>query len=475
MSLADVAEIRPPENIEAEQQLLGALLIRNDQYERVADIVRPEDFADAIHGRIFGTMAKLIERGQSATPVTLKPLFEADEMMREIGGAEYIGRLAGSVLTVINAEDYARTILDMARRRRLIELAQDLIAEAATPDIERTSETIIEAAERRLCEIAETAGERGPVTIETPLDEALAEAEEAYKNQGKIIGVPTGLADLERRLGGLRAGELIILAGRPGMGKTTCAKTVALEAARAGHTVVIFSLEMPRKAIGQWLLADMTGISADRQRRGDLMPNDFDRLLSARQGLAELPLIIDDTPGLTIPAIRARARRIKRRRGLGLLVVDHLGLVSASRRAQDNGETAATTETSNALKRLSKELDVPVVALCQLNRAVESRDTKRPGLSDLRQSGAIEQDADIVLMVYRPEYYLQREQPERRPAEADDKFATRMADWEARLKEAKGICELIVAKNRSGPQGIVKVHFNPDRSRVENLSSMVLV
>jgi replicative DNA helicase len=474
----------PPYNTEAEQALLGAMLINNTTYLRVSEFLQPEHFGNAVHGRIFAAIGKLLERGQIANPVTLKNLFDQDGALTEIGGAQYLARLAGAAVTIINAEDYGRAVHDLYLRRELITLGEDVVNDAFRQDLDDPALEQIERAEKKLFELA-TAGEpeSGFRVFGTALTSAILNAEAAFKRNGKTVGVATGFVDLDRKLGGLHPSDLVVLAGRPAMGKTSLATNIAFWAARNykpshahelrkmaedGAVVGFFSLEMSAEQLATRILAEESGVSSDRIRRGDVGHEDFDKFVQASQRLAAVKLFIDDTPALSVAALRTRARRLMRQQGLGLIIVDHLQLLRPSNqvRAQDN-RVQEISEITRGLKALAKELNVPVLALSQLSRAVEQREDKRPMLADLRESGSIEQDADVVMFIFREEYYLSRE-PSRRPDEAESKFSERYQDWRERLEKVHGLTEIIIAKQRHGPIGTVKLHFEPETTKFDN-------
>jgi replicative DNA helicase len=474
----------PPYNTEAEQALLGAILINNAAYLRVSEFLQPEHFGNAMHGRIFAAIGKLIERGQIANPVTLKNLFDQDGALTEIGGAQYLARLAGAAATIINAEDYGRAVHDLYLRRELITLGEDVVNDAYRQDLEDSPRAQIERAEKKLFDLATTGqAERGFQVFSAALTDAITSAEAAFKRSGKTVGLATGFIDLDRKLGGLHRSDLVILAGRPSMGKTSLATNIAFSSARAykaghasdgrkvaedGAVVGFFSLEMSAEQLATRILSEVSGVASDRIRRGDVSREDFDKFVQATQQLASLPLFIDDTPALTVSALRTRARRLKRQQGLGLVVVDHIQLLrpSTQLRVIEN-RVQEISDLTRSLKALAKELDVPVLALSQLSRAVEQREDKRPILADLRESGSIEQDADVVMFIFREEYYLSRE-PTRRPDEAESKFSERYQEWRERLEKIHGLGEIIVAKQRHGPIGTVKLRFDAETTKFEN-------
>jgi len=482
---ADTPYRTPPHNTEAEQALLAAILVNNAGYHRVSEFLLPEHFAEGVHGRIFAAIGKLIERGQIANPVTLKNLFDQDSALQEIGGAEYLVRLARSVVTIINAEDYGRTIYDLHLRRQLITLGEDVVNEAFAHDLERGAPAQIEAAEKRLFDLAMTGQiERGFRAFEGALTDAILMAEAAFKRSGRTTGVATGFSDLDKLLGGLHPSDLIVLAARPSMGKTALATNIAFHAARNykplktpdgktkaedGAVVGFFSLEMSSEQLATRILSEESGVSSHLIRRGDVSNEDFDKFVQTSQLLANLPLFIDDTPAPTIAAIRTRARRLQRQRGLDLVIVDYLQLLRGTGEGSSSeNRVQEISEITRGLKALAKELDVPVLALAQLSRAVEQREDKRPLLSDLRESGSIEQDADVVMFIFREEYYLQRSEPVQRPDESLEKFGDRHDRWKEQCDRAYGKAEILVAKQRHGPIDNVLLRFEGKTTKFSN-------
>jgi replicative DNA helicase len=483
----DAAYRSPPANIEAEQALLGAILVNNAAFHRVAEFLRPEHFAEGVHGRIFAAIAKLIERGQIANPVTLKNLFDQDGALQEIGGAQYLARLAAAVVTIINAEDYGRTIHDLHLRRQLIVIGEDVVNEAFAYDLERGAPQQIEAAEHRLFELATTGESQGGFRPFTDaLTEAIGMAETAFKRSGRTTGISTGYIDLDKLLGGLHPSDLVVIAGRPSMGKTAIATNIGFNAARAfrgerrgdgsvvaedGARIGFFSLEMSSEQLATRILSEESGVASNDIRKGEVSHEDLYRFIEASQRLAAVPFFIDDTPALGIAGLRTRARRLKRIHGLDLIIIDYLQLIRGSGDGRPDHRVQEISEITRGLKTLAKELAVPVVALSQLSRAVEAREDKRPMLSDLRESGSIEQDADVVIFVYREEYYLSRGEPARRPDEMEEKYNDRYERWHKRLAEVTGTAELIVAKQRHGPIGTVTLRFDHATTRFENYVS----
>ena len=468
----------PPHNFEAEMALLGALLANNRAYEKVSEFLRPDHFADPAHGRIYSAAARLIEAGQIADPVTLKDFFEQDGSLAEIGGTQYLAQLAGSVVTFINAGDYGRTIYDRHLRRALIDIAQDIAERAYDYDIDEDAIRQIEHAEEGLFDLA-TSGEYGEGfrTFSQALTDAVEVAEAAYKRDGRVTGVSTSFTDIDALLGGMHKAELLVIAGRPSMGKTAIATNIAFNAAKAlrmekgedgemhqvdGAVVGFFSLEMSAEELATRILAEEARISSHKIRRGEMSQAEFTRLVEASQKLASAPFFIDDTAALTVSAMRTRARRLKRQHGLSLIVVDYLQLLRPPGESQSENRVQEIAAITRALKALSKELSVPVLALSQLSRAVEQREDKRPMLSDLRESGTIEQDSDVVMFVFREEYYLQRQQP----PEGTDKHI----EWQERMEQVHNTAEIIVAKQRNGPVGTAKLYFRPEFTRFESLT-----
>ena len=474
----------PPRNFEAEQGLLGAILINNRAYERVSEFLRPDHFADPLHGRIFEACGTLIERGQIADPTTLKHFFDSDEAYQEIGGAAYLAELAASAPTVINAEHYGRLIHDLHLRRELIELGTDVVTEAYGADLDHSATQQIEGAEQKLYDLATTGDyEGGFKPFAESMASAVKMAQAAYKRDGHS-GVPTGFHKLDLLLGGLHKSDLIVLAGRPAMGKTALATNIAFHVAEQRHeaerehgdllpendaTVGFYSLEMSSEQLATRILAEKAQLRSDKIRRGELNVNEFDRLVDASQAIEKAPFFIDDSPALTVSALRTRARRLKRQHGLALIVVDYLQLLQGSAARRNENRVQEVSEITRGLKTLAKELNVPVLALSQLSRALEQREDKRPQLADLRESGTIEQDADVVMFIFREEYYKEREEPIRRADESDENYSKRNTNWETNLAAIRGKAEVIIAKQRHGPTGKVELRFHAEATKFDNL------
>lgn len=471
----------PPHNEEAEQTVLGAILVNNKAFEKVGEFLRPEHFFDPANQKIFQAIMKMVDRGQVANPITLKAYFEQDRDLAEIGGQEYLARLAGAIVTVHNVEDYGRIIHDSYLRRQLIEVGEEMVNQAYKHDIDIAANDQIEDAEKKLFELAANGDIKGDfIPFARALTGAIATAEAAFRRSSHVTGVTSGLRDLDGKLGGLHSSDLLILAGRPSMGKTALATNIAFNAAKAymltggkeGAPVGFFSLEMSAEQLALRILADQAQISGDKIRRGEISNVEFPRLVEASQDLARVPFFVDDTPALTITAVRTRARRLKRTHGLGLVVVDYLQLLrgGGSSRGEQN-RVQEISEITRGLKAIAKELDLPVIALSQLSRSVENREDKRPQLSDLRESGSIEQDADVVMFVFREQYYLERAEPGRRPDESEDKYNDRYAQWQDRLAQVHNTADVIIGKARHGPVGTVRLFFDGNYTRFGDLET----
>jgi replicative DNA helicase len=475
---AEPAFRMPPHNIEAEQALLGAVLVNNEAFYRVSDFLEPKHFLETIHQRIFELAGGLIRAGKLATPVTLKTFLPAELDIAGLTVNQYLARLAAEATTIINAEDYGRTVYDLSIRRDLIAIGEDMVNLAYDAPVDATPQSHIEDAERKLFELAETGRyESGFQRFAQALTTAVDMAAHAYQRDGGLSGMATGLTDLDSRMGGLQKSDLIILAGRPGMGKTALATNIAYNIAKSfaqgdvrpdgsretvnGGIVGFFSLEMSAEQLATRIISEQTGIASNKIRRGAIGEADFEKIKDVSIELQSLPFYVDETGGLSIGQLAARARRLKRQRGLDLLVIDYVQLLQGSTRRSSENRVQEITEITTRLKALAKELNVPIVALSQLSRQVENREDKRPQLSDLRESGSIEQDADVVLFVYREEYYLTNKEP--RPGTADhDKWLTEM-------DAVHGKAEVIIGKQRHGPTGTVSLQFDAEVTRFANL------
>ena len=471
-----------PKNIEAEQALLGAVLANNKTFEKISEFLRPEHFAEPTHAKVFDVISKLITRGHVADIITLKNFFEQDGSLEEVGGYKYLIKLSDSATPLTNAEYYAQFIYDKYLRRELIATGFEIATNAAKEDLDSDANEQIENAEKRLFDLANQGeASTGFVEFGQALTDSIKRIESAYQKEGKISGVPTGLDALDAKTGGLNDSDLIILAGRPAMGKTALATNIAYNVAdffahdkntpAKNRGVAFFSLEMSADQLASRILSTVTQTNGHKMRTGELDNAEFTRIAAAVRELEQIPLYIDDTPGLNINAIRTRARRLKRNKGLGLIVIDYIQLINGtgSKRSEGN-RVQELSEISRGLKILAKELQVPVIALSQLNRGVESRDDKRPLMSDLRESGSIEQDADIVMFVFRENYYIQNEEPKQKSGETPEHLQKRMEEWEARCRETKNIGEVIIGKQRHGPTGTVQLFWNGDYAQFGNLA-----
>lgn len=472
-----------PANIEAEAAFIGAVLIDNSVLEELPVALQPEHFFEPVHQRIFRRIAELVDRSAVVTPVTLKPYFEADESLKELGGAGYLARLTADGQGLLAPRELSQQIYDLALLRELVSVGRNLVEDALDTSEDVAPMQQIENAEAALFQVAEgAAGGSDAAEFGAASLTALKLIETALNSGGHVAGKTTGLTSVNEKCGGLHDSDLIILAGRPGMGKSSLATNIAFNAAdrlmrdrrddiekSVGAGVALFSLEMSADQLATRILAEQAGISSEALRMGKISREEFQQLSFASQRLNELPLYIDDTPALSIAALRTRARRLKRRHDIGLVVVDYLQLLQGSQRSKDN-RVNEISEISRGLKTLAKELHVPVIALSQLSRAVEQRDDKRPMLSDLRESGSIEQDADMVWFIFREDYYVASREP-KRPVEGDDATVhDAHASWAAEMERVFGIAELIIAKQRHGATGKVRLRFEPRITRFSDLA-----
>ena len=460
-----------PANTEAEGALLGALMIDNRLVEEVQLKLRPEHFHEPVHAKLYGHILTMVDRNMVANPVTMRPLFEGDEGLASLGGPAYLARLTEYSVALLATGDFARQIYDLALLRELIRVGREMVEGATDTAADVTPSTQIEAAEMALYRVAEQGEVAGSTkTFAQAATMAVEMADRAMKSGGSVSGITTGLDGLNAKIGGLHNSDLIILAGRPAMGKTALATNIAFAAAHRfkrdkadkaavnlGAGVAFFSLEMSADQLATRILAEQSGINSEALRMGRIGHGDFRNLARASGDLADLPMFIDDTPALSIAALRTRARRLKRRHHVGLIVVDYLQLLQGTARNASENRVQEISEITRGLKTLAKELQVPVLALSQLSRAVEQREDKRPQLSDLRESGTIEQDADIVLFVYREEYYHASKKPE----DGSDKFDK----WREKAERIDGRAEVIVGKQRHGSTGIVPLMFHKSTTK----------
>ncbi len=466
-----------PHNIEAEQALLGAILVNNEALYRVSDFLEPKHFFDPLHQRIYDVALTLIRGAKIATPVTLKTFIDPTIDIGGMSVPQYLARLAAEATTIINAEDYGRSIYDLALRRNLIVIGEDMVNVAYDSPLEAPPRAQIEEVEKKLFDLAETGRyDAGFQSFTQSITKAVDMASAAFQRDGNLSGLSTGLRDLDKMMGGLQPSDLIILAGRPGMGKTALVTNIAFNVAQAyqfelqadgtnktinGGVVGFFSLEMSSEQLASRIIAEQARIPSYKIRRGEISEAEFYQITEVSRSIQSLPLYIDDTGGISIAQLSARARRLKRQRGLDLLIVDYLQLLSGSSKKGDN-RVQEMTEITTSMKALAKELNVPIIGLSQLSRQVEARDDKRPQLSDLRESGSIEQDADVVLFVFREEYYLKNKEPK---AGTEEHFK-----WQTEMEQVFGRAEVIIGKQRHGPTGTVGLHFEAAVTRFSDLA-----
>jgi replicative DNA helicase len=467
-----------PHNSDAEQALLGAILVNNEACDRVSGFLQPEHFFEPVHGRVYEAASKLIRAGKLASPVTLKTWFERDEALEELGGPKYLARLAAAATTVINAEEYGRIVYDLATRRSLIVVGSDMVNRAYDAPIDTSPQDHITETEQQLFGLAEK-GKFGNnlENFADALTEAIDMAAAAFHRDGHTSGISTGFRDLDQLLGGLQKSDLVIVAGRPAMGKSSFATNIAYHVARnyhaetnpdgsrklvAGGVVGFFNLEMSAAQIATRIISEQTGIFSEKIRRGTISRDEFGRLVDVSKELQHMPLFIDDSGGITISQLAARARRLKRRHGLDVIFIDYVQLLAGSGRYGDN-RVQEVTEITTGLKALAKELAIPIVALAQLSRQVENRDDKRPQLADLRESGSIEQDADVVMFIYREEYYTARKEPREGTAEHQA--------WQDEMDQVLGKADIIVGKHRHGPTNTIRLQFDGSLTRFSDLAN----
>ncbi len=468
IKLSDKVDQKQPSNIEAEQALLGSILVNNDIIDEVSNIINPTSFYDPAHNKIYEVIETLNNKGMIANPITLKNYFEKDNMLNEVGGTEYLVKLTRFSGSTKQAIDYAKVIHEMYLRRELFLISNNLSSETLNSN-EQNAEKIIENTERSLFDLAERGSfSQSFLKFNQALDQTIEMATQAMKSEQGIVGVPTGLTDLDEKLGGLHKSDLVILAGRPGMGKTALATNIAYHAAQNLMTkqekssIAFFSLEMSSEQLSTRILSEQARIKSDDIRRGKVTEEEINRYIETSRNIYSLPLFIDETPAITIATLSNRARRIKRLFGVSLIVVDYIQLMRGTISNKGDNRVQEVSEITQGLKALAKELKVPVLALSQLSRAVESRDDKKPQLSDLRESGSIEQDADVVMFVYREAYYLENKQPKLGSIEH--------AEWQSKMNDVNGLADIILGKQRHGPTGVVKVEFEGIYTKFKDLS-----
>ena len=458
-----------PCNIEAEQAVIGSILTSNDTYDEISSIIDSQKFFDPIHAKIFDTIEMLIAKGLLANPITLKNYFENNEGLKQLGGQEYLIKITKFSTSSKQAVDYANIIHEMHVRRELIKISENVLNDSSNKDVIMSGEKIIESTEKSLFDLAERGHfNRSFLKFENALKQTIEMATNAYQNEEGIVGVPTGLTDLDSRLGGLHKQDLVIIAGRPSMGKTALATNIAFHAAlniqkkNLKSSVAFFSLEMSSEQLSTRILSEQSRIRSNDIRRGKVAEKEFEQFIETSKNISDLPLYIDETPAITIAALSNRARRIKRLFGLDLVVVDYIQLMKSGNLRND-GRVQEISEITQGLKALAKQLDVPVLALSQLSRQVEQRDDKKPQLADLRESGSIEQDADVVMFVYREAYYLERKEPSLGSIEH--------AEWQQKMDEISRLAEIMIGKQRHGPTGNVKVEFEAMYTKFKDLEN----
>ena len=460
---------KQPSNLEAEQALIGSILVNNDIIDEVSTIINPTSFYDPAHTKIYEIIEALNNKGMIANPITLKNYFEKDNMLDEVGGTEYLVKLTRFSSSTKQAIDYAKVIHEMYLLRELVLISDNLSSETLNTK-DQSAENIIENTERSLFDLAERGSfSQSFLKFNEALDQTIEMATLAMKSDQGIVGVPTGLTDLDEKLGGLHKSDLVILAGRPGMGKTALATNIAYHAAQnllsrqEKSSIAFFSLEMSSEQLSTRILSEQARIKSDDIRRGKVTESEINRYIETSRNIYNLPLYIDETPAITIATLSNRARRIKRLFGLSLIVVDYIQLMRApNSNGRNDNRVQEVSEITQGLKALAKELKVPVLALSQLSRAVESRDDKKPQLSDLRESGSIEQDADVVMFVYREAYYLENKQPKLGSIEH--------AEWQSKMNDVNGLADIILGKQRHGPTGTVKVEFEGIYTKFKDLN-----
>ena len=462
-------ENQVPKNIEAEQTILGSILANNEIFDEITDQLDKDYFFDPTHQKIFKIISNLISKGLLANPVTIKNFFNSKEELIEIGGIDYLIKLTKVSTTKNQIKYYSQLLSDLYIRRQLINISEETLEESKNKDLEISGTNILENTERKLFEIAERGEyQRSFVTFKDALKETIDMATAAYKNDQGIVGVPSGLTDLDDRLGGLHKQDLVIIAGRPSMGKTALATNIAFNASLnikkkdLKTSVAFFSLEMSSEQLSTRILAEQSRIKSNDIRRGKINQDDFERFIEASKNLETLPLHIDDTPAITISTLSNRARRLKRKEGLDLIVIDYIQLMKSSG-YRNEGRVLEIAEITQGLKALAKELDVPVLALSQLSRQVEQREDKKPQLSDLRESGSIEQDADVVMFVFREQYYLEKQEP--KPGTAEH------VEWQEKMSQIHNQAEIIIGKQRHGPTGVIKLEFESAFTKFKDASN----
>jgi len=464
-----------PQNIEAEQSLIGSVLFDNKVLEDLPTNFATRHFFDPLHATIFDACIFLIDNGRLADPLTLKSYLKQDDLQRDMDIEKYLSELREGVVSLSKAKFYAEEIRNCYVRRSLIRIGDELINKSVNPTIDITPDQEISNTEEQLYNLAEKDQiNSGPLDFKSVLASATNQINEAYNRKGKLSGIDTGFSGLNRQLGGLNKSDLLVLAGRPAMGKTALATNIGFNAAKSSkleknESILIFSLEMSAEQLAQRILAEQSTIDSHKLRSGDLNETEFSKLVSTQNDILNLPFFIDDTPAISVGQIASRARRLKRTHGLSLIIIDYIQLIQGSKASESQGRVQEVSNITRGLKSLAKELNVPILALSQLSRAVEQREDKRPILADLRESGSIEQDADVVMFVYREEYYLDKSEPTQRDNENQESFNERFLKWQDRRNMAEGKAEIIISKQRHGPTGIVQVQFEAKFTRFMDL------
>ena len=462
-------EKKMPCNIEAEQTVIGSILVLNEIYDEINSIIDSQKFFDPIHAKIFNVIENLIAKGLLANPITLKNYFENNDGLKQLGGQEYLIKITKFSTSAKQAVDYANIVHEMHVRRELIKISETVLNDSSNKDSISSGENIIEDTEKSLFDLAERGHfNRSFLKFDSALKQTIEMATKAYQNDEGIVGVPTGLTDLDSKLGGMHKQDLVIIAGRPSMGKTALATNIAFHAAqniqkkKLKSSVAFFSLEMSSEQLSTRILSEQSKIRSNDIRRGKVAEKEFEQFIETSKNIADLPLYIDETPAITIAAISNRSRRIKRLFGLDLIVVDYIQLMKSGN-IRNEGRVQEISEITQGLKALAKQLNVPVLALSQLSRQVEQRDDKKPQLSDLRESGSIEQDADVVMFVYREAYYLERKEPSLGSIEH--------AEWQQKMDDISHLAEIMIGKQRHGPTGNVKVEFEAQYTKFKDLEN----
>ena len=464
-----------PQNIEAEQSLIGSVLFDNKVLEDLPTNFATRHFFDPLHASIFDACIFLIDNGRLADPLTLKSYLKQDDLQRDMDIEKYLSELREGVVSLSKAKFYAEEIRNCYVRRSLIRIGDELINKSVNPTLNITPDQEISNTEEQLYNLAEKDQiNSGPLDFKSVLASATNQINEAYNRKGKLSGIDTGFSGLNRQLGGLNKSDLLVLAGRPAMGKTALATNIGFNAAKSSkleknESILIFSLEMSAEQLAQRILAEQSTIDSHKLRSGDLNETEFSKLVSTQNDILNLPFFIDDTPAISVGQIASRARRLKRTHGLSLIIIDYIQLIQGSKASEAQGRVQEVSNITRGLKSLAKELNVPILALSQLSRAVEQREDKRPILADLRESGSIEQDADVVMFVYREEYYLDKSEPTQRDNENQESFNERFLKWQDRRNMAEGKAEIIISKQRHGPTGIVQVQFEAKFTRFMDL------